>query len=104
MNIDVYQEEAMKLRLPTADAMYALLNLAAETGETCGKAAKRIRDGGDVDVYKQDMKKELGDILWQVAAVAKDNGLSMSEICQSNLQKLWSRKQRDMLQGSGDNR
>jgi hypothetical protein len=49
MNIDTYQTEAMKLRLPTADREYALLNLAAEAGEVLGKAAKLRRDGGEKD-------------------------------------------------------
>jgi NTP pyrophosphatase (non-canonical NTP hydrolase) len=102
MNIDTYQTEAMKLRLPTADREYALLNLASEAGEVCGKAAKLRRDGGDIDLYNSMIKKELGDVMWQVAAVAKDHGFSLSEICIHNLQKLWGRKDNGTLQGSGD--
>lgn len=102
MNIDTYQTEAMKLRLPTADRFYALLNLAAEAGEVLGKAAKLRRDEGDVEEYNNAIKKELGDVLWQVAAVAQDHGFSMSEICIHNLQKLWGRKDNGTLQGSGD--
>ena len=104
MTLDQYQIEAMKLRLPTADREYALLNLAAEAGEVVGKAAKHRRDGGDVDEYNTFIKKELGDVMWQVAAVAKDHGLTLSEICIHNLQKLWGRKDNGTLQGSGDNR
>ena len=104
MNIDQYQEAAMQFLLPTADREYALLNLAAEAGEVAGKAAKHRRDGGDIDAYNESIKKELGDVMWQVAAVAKDHGLTMTEICQHNLDKLLSRKQRDAIQGSGDNR
>ena len=102
MNIDTYQTEAMKLRLPTADRFYALLNLAAEAGEVAGKAAKLRRDGGDVEQYNTAIKKELGDVMWQVAAVAEDHGLTMSEVCQHNLDKLWGRKDNGTLQGSGD--
>jgi NTP pyrophosphatase (non-canonical NTP hydrolase) len=102
MNIDTYQTEAMKLRLPTADRMYALLNLAAEAGEVLGKAAKLRRDGGDVAEYNTAIKKELGDVMWQVAAVAEDHGFTMSEVCQHNLDKLWGRKDSGTLQGSGD--
>ncbi len=104
IDMDTYQELAMEFRLPTADHEYALLNLAAEAGEVVGKAAKHRRDGGDVDAYNESIKKELGDVMWQVAAVAKDHGLHLSEICQYNLNKLASRKQRDVIQGSGDNR
>jgi len=104
MNIDEYQSSAMTFRLHTADGMYALLNLAAEAGEVAGLAAKRRRDGGDIDAYQKALAKELGDVLWMVAAVASDNKLSLSSICQDNIDKLVSRKQRDKIQGSGDNR
>ena len=104
MNIDSYQKAAMAFRLPTADREYALLNLAAEAGEVVGKAAKHRRDGGDVEEYNIAIKKELGDVMWQVAAVAKDHGFTLSEICIHNLQKLWGRKDNGTLQGSGDNR
>jgi NTP pyrophosphatase (non-canonical NTP hydrolase) len=102
MNIDIYQTEAMKLRLPTADRQYALLNLAAEAGEVVGKAAKHRRDGGDIEQYNMAIKKELGDVLWQAAAVAQDHGFTLSEVCIHNLQKLWGRKDNGTLQGSGD--
>jgi NTP pyrophosphatase (non-canonical NTP hydrolase) len=102
MNIDTYQTEAMKLRLSTADRTYALLNLAAEAGEVAGKAAKLRRDGGNVAEYNTAIKKELGDVMWQVAAVAEDHGFTMSEVCQHNLDKLWGRKDKGTLQGSGD--
>lgn len=105
MQIDDYQKDAMTYRLPTANATYALLNLAGEAGEVLSLAAKFIRDG---DMYpenfKESLKKELGDVMWMVAAIANDNGLLMSEICQLNLDKLDSRKQRNVIAGSGDNR
>jgi NTP pyrophosphatase (non-canonical NTP hydrolase) len=102
IDVDTYQELAMEFRLPTADRLYALLNLAAEAGEVVGKAAKHRRDGGDVEEYNNAIKKELGDVMWQVAAVAKDHGLTLSEVCQHNLEKLASRRSRDAIQGSGD--
>lgn len=102
MNLDQYQRSAMTFRLPTADREYALLNLFAEAGEVAGKAAKHRRDGGDVDEYNMHIKKELGDVMWQVAAVAADHGFTLSEVCQHNLDKLSSRQQRDVIQGSGD--
>ena len=102
MNFDQYQRSAMTFRLPTADREYALLNLFAEAGEVAGKAAKHRRDGGDVEQYNIDIKKELGDVMWQVAAVAKDHGLSLCEIATHNLEKLASRQKRNVIQGSGD--
>jgi len=104
MNIDIYQTEAMAYRLPTADGTYALLNLLGEAGEIASLAAKQRRDGGDVDQYRKNMAKELGDVMWMVAAIASDYQMSLSDVCQGNLGKLMSRKQRDKIQGSGDDR
>lgn len=104
MTLNEYQQSASQFRMATADRQYALLNLAAEAGEVVGKAAKHRRDGGDVEAYNESIKKELGDVMWQVAAVAQDHGFTLQEVCQHNLDKLSSRKQRDVIQGSGDNR
>lgn len=104
MNVDFYQSRAMTYRLDTANEIYALLNLGGEIGEVLGLVAKFIRDGGDVEQYKKNMIKELGDIMWMVAAVAKDHNISLSEVCTTNLDKLESRKIRDAIQGSGNER
>ena len=102
--MDKYQTEAMTFRTETAGEAYALLNLGAEAGEVLGKVAKHLRDGGDVEVLRQDIKKELGDVMWMVAAVAADFNFTLSEICEHNIDKLNSRKERNVITGSGDNR
>jgi hypothetical protein len=104
MQVDFYQSRAMTYRLETANEIYALLNLGGEIGEVLSNVAKFIRDGGSIKDYNERMKKELGDVMWMVAAVAKDHNMSLSEICTHNLDKLESRKIRDVIQGSGDNR
>jgi len=103
-DLNKYQTEAMTFRTETADEAYALLNLGAEAGEVLGKVAKHLRDGGDHEVLRQDIKKELGDVMWMVAAIASDFNLTLSEICDHNIDKLNSRKERNVITGSGDNR
>ena len=101
MNINQYQYDAMKTRLPTANANYALYNLSGEVGELHSMVAKFIRDGKiDMDL----VKKELGDILWCLAAVAVDYGFTLEDVAQTNLDKLQKRLKRNTLTGSGDNR
>lgn len=84
---------------------YAALGLG-EVGETQGKIKKLIRDSGAEisDEKKKEIKKELGDICWYIAAMCKELNLSMEEVAQDNLDKLASRKERGVLEGSGDNR
>lgn len=98
-----YQEQAMTTRLPTATTQYALFNLAGEVGELSSLYAKGIRDGFKTD-FRDNAKKEMGDILWSLAALAVDWGFSLDSVALGNLEKLYSRKQRNVLEGSGDNR
>lgn len=103
MNLNEYQKEAMTFRMDSASALYALINLGGEVGELYSLLAKSIRDGAKDD-FEEQVKKELGDVLWHVAAVAKDYGFTLDEIATSNIEKLSSRKARNMISGSGDNR
>ena len=102
MNINQYQYEAMRTRLPTADMEYCVMNLAAEAGEVAGLFAKARRDDKTID--KDNLCKELGDVCWQVAAVAYLSGLGLEEILEMNLKKLAKRQKNNTLHGSGDNR
>lgn len=103
MNLNEYQNMAMSFRLPSATPEYALFNLGAEAGEVFSLVAKGIRDGRKFD-YDQNIKKELGDVLWHVAAIAIDNGFSLEDIAMSNIAKLSQRKATGTIQGSGDER
>lgn len=98
-----YQQFCQSVRLPTATPEYCVLNLAGETGELCSLLAKAIRDGAKFD-HQQNIKKELGDVLWSIATIALDNGFTLQEIAEGNINKLTKRVEDDTLQGSGDNR
>lgn len=102
MDLNRYQDAAMAYRLPTADEAYALLGLSGEVGELHSHVAKAIRDRTDIDI--EHMKKELGDILWFVAAIAYDTELSLQEIAEANILKLQGRRLRNTIGGSGDDR
>lgn len=104
MNFDEYQREAMFFRLPSAGKGYALLNLGGEVGEMYSAIAKQMRDDTDHDKLIEDVKKEMGDVLWCLAAIAADMGTTLQEIAQGNIQKLTDRKSRNVITGSGDAR
>ena len=53
---------------------------------------------------KKDITKELGDVLWYLSGIAKELSISLDEIATTNIEKLFSRKERNMLHGEGDNR
>lgn len=85
---------------------YTALGLAGESGEVAEKIKKVLRDkSGTVDDETRDaIKKELGDVLWYLAAIATELDLDLGDVAQANLEKLSSRKSRAVLSGSGDNR
>lgn len=86
--------------------IYPTLGLAGESGEVAEKIKKIIRDdGGTVsEEKKQEILKELGDVLWYVAQISTELGLSLEDVAQGNLDKLASRAARLVISGSGDNR
>lgn len=104
MDFDEYQFKCKLTRLVTADTNYCFLNLAGEVGEVLSIEAKIRRDGGAHVTYKEALKKELGDVLWHVAMIADDLGYSLSDIAQTNIDKLASRMARNKITGNGDNR
>ena len=111
LSLNDYQEKAWSYALPSAkDISYLFLGLTGEVGELCSAQAKWIRDNPtttDSELWenKQEMlKKELGDILWFVAGIARNYYWNLEDIAQMNLNKLEDRKNRNVIQGSGDNR
>lgn len=102
MDLNEYQNKAMETRLASADDAYALLGLAGEVGELYSLVAKGIRD--NYTPSDENIKKEIGDILWFLAAIAKDIGFTLEEVAQANLDKLQKRKYNNTITGSGDNR
>lgn len=85
---------------------YAGLGLAGEAGEVADKIKKLWRDHNGVanPDDRGAIAKELGDVLWYVAAVAREINLPLALIAEGNVEKLRSRQVRDVLAGSGDDR
>lgn len=86
--------------------IYCALKLSGECGEFTEKLGKIIRDknGYISQADGVQLQKELGDILWYVARLAVHLGYSLESVAQVNLDKLSSRLERGVLQGSGDDR
>lgn len=84
---------------------YPALGLG-EAGEVQNLIKKVMRDDNGVlsEEKKAALGKELGDLMWYVATLATEAGLSLSGIMANNLNKLDQRKSNGTLSGSGDNR
>ena len=86
--------------------VYPTLGLANEVCEVAGKIKKIFRDkeGKISEEDRQALKQELGDVLWYLTQICTELGLTLEEVAEANLVKLFSRLERGTIQGSGDNR
>lgn len=108
LTLNEYQDAARKTAIyPDHFAViYPTLGLTGEAGEVADKVKKIIRDkdGFFTEDDDREVAKELGDVLWYIANLAADLGYDLDTIAGINIDKLNGRKQRGVLQGSGDNR
>ena len=104
---DIYQEKAIETAIYPEQykIMYPALGLG-EAGEVQNKVKKIYRDcGGQWSAENRvEVAKELGDLLWYIAVLANDLGVSLGYVATQNLDKLASRKDRGVLGGAGDSR
>ncbi|MCK9578113.1 nucleoside triphosphate pyrophosphohydrolase family protein [bacterium] len=109
MTFQEYQEEARKTAIyPNlgTNFIYPTLGLVGEAGEVAEKIKKVIRDDNYQisDEKRIEIVKEVGDVLWYIANLSAELGISLEDVANKNLEKLKSRQQRNELKGSGDNR
>lgn len=108
MTFDEYQREANKTAsYPEKDALYYCgLGLAGESGEVAEKLKKIIRDSNGVlsAEKKEDIIKEIGDVLWYVSQLSTVLEIPLEDVAQRNLDKLSDRQKRNALLGDGDER
>jgi NTP pyrophosphatase (non-canonical NTP hydrolase) len=109
MTLNDYQDRAALTALMKDEEkllIYAALGLTGEAGEVADKVKKILRDkdGDFSQLDKDDIIKELVDVLWYIAIFAKSIGVTLDEVATKNAEKLASRQARGTLRGSGDNR
>ncbi len=116
-----YQDKAMTTNAESSDnIVYSLLGLNAEVGEINDKIAKWRRKGivniegnnlvfttsNEIEVayYRQELAKEVGDVLWFCAHLSRQLGYNLNDIAKMNIDKLRDRAMRNVIIGEGDNR
>lgn len=120
LTLNEYQKRAMATCMPSCDNFaYMMLNLMGEVGEFASKIAKQIRKGRvgiggsrnhlipDILIEEwlaeaEELKKEAGDVLWQLSGLCEVMGWSLEDVAQTNLDKLAARKAVGTIDGNGD--
>ncbi len=109
MDLSEYQSRSRATAVyPRAgdNLLYPTLGLCGEAGEVAEKIKKMVRDDDGVltDERRSALAKELGDVLWYLAQIATEADLGLDAIAEANIEKLSSRRRRNALHGSGDDR
>lgn len=109
MNFQEYQELASTTAIypdKGNNLYYPTLGLCGEAGEVAEKIKKVMRDNnGEVSIEKTaDLMKEIGDVLWYIAALCEELQVDMETVAILNIKKLQQRQADNKLKGSGDNR
>lgn len=109
MELNEYQQKSRRTAVYPAighPVIYPTLGLTNEAGEVAGKIKKVFRDqGGEISSETREaLKAELGDVLWYLAQVSTELGLTLDEVAEYNIRKLADRKQRNTIRGEGDHR
>jgi len=93
MNLDEYQQAALRTINPTLDHQDRLVDasvgLVEEAAELLGLIRKRVFQQRDID--QERLTEELGDVLWCLAVTADTLGIPLSRIAQVNQEKLQRR-------------
>jgi len=93
VDFEAYQDAAARTingSLDIADQIKsATLGLVGESGELAEHYKKYFYHGHPHDVGL--VVKEAGDVLWYLAAICTAEGISLNDIAQANIDKLWQR-------------
>ena len=107
MDMNDYQAQARITAIypEDLDLIYTALGLTGESGEVAEKVKKMIRDGTELNIVKKgEIALELGDVLWYIANLAHEIGVSLETIAKTNIKKINNRAENDTIKGSGDQR
>ncbi len=95
MEFDQYQQLAVRTRkIPAGETppiVISLLGLAGEAGQLLSEYKKSVRDGPAHKLHRERVAEELGDLLWYIANVAEQFGLTLSHVASENLRKIEER-------------
>lgn len=110
MTFDEYQKKALTTAVRNSEDLMQktiwVMGVAGEAGEVLEKWKKIVAYKEGI-ISKKELSllgKELADVVWYIAVLAHDLGLSFDEVMQQNVAKLEDRAKRNVIKGEGDTR
>jgi NTP pyrophosphatase (non-canonical NTP hydrolase) len=92
MNIGEYQRLAAQTDvLDPDDVGLPLLGLTGEVGNLAAEYKKRRRDSAGYRAFSDEVREELGDLMWYAAALARRCNLDLEQVLSDNLRKTQER-------------
>jgi NTP pyrophosphatase (non-canonical NTP hydrolase) len=113
LNFNEYQHAAGKTAsYPDIgnNLLYPALGLAGEAGEAVDKIKKWWRNHGITSGKQLSEEQvhllslELGDVLWYINGLATEIGISLEYVAELNINKLYDRVERGVVNSEGDTR
>lgn len=92
MTLNDYMDLALRTAAPGTEhetLTHAALGLAGEAGEFADAVKRQVVYGRPHD--RENLKEEIGDLLWYCALAADAIGVSLNQIARENIDKLRTR-------------
>jgi len=103
MTLNEYQIQAAATAI-YQEKFYPVASLMVESAELADLFVKPWLRGDDKPVDRDKIISEAGDVLWNLAAILNDCGLSLEIVARKNLMKLEDRAARGVIMGDGGER
>lgn len=111
MDFDEYEKLARRTatfdgKQKEFELLYLTLGVAGEAGEIAEKVKKILRNDNGVitDEKREEIQREIGDVLWYLSQLSRVFGFKFSDAAKANIKKLKDRQERGVLISAGDYR
>ena len=91
-------DEATLTSLPDGQGLFT------DAALICGRVKKLLRGDANSEDTVEAIRGYIGDIVRRIQSLAGQFEVTLEEVCERNLDKLFDRKERGVLKGDGDNR
>ena len=101
----IYMNEYQLAAAETAlydDPMYPVASLMVEASELADLFIKPWLRGDYTEIDRNEVLSEAGDVLWNLAALLRDQDITLEEVACYNMKKLKRRSENGTIQGRGN--